>query len=79
MIATIVDTTALLKLIVASLAAGIAVAVVFSLVVLGATRSSDLRRTGRSGAATGYAVLAAACGLLSAAIVVYGIYLVAHK
>ncbi len=73
MILASVDTGALLKVLYSSLVAGVGVAVVFSLAVLGATRSADMRRAGRSGAATGYAALAGLAILLSGAIVVYGL------
>ena len=79
MIATVIDTTALLKMFYSSLLAGVGVAVVFSIAILGATRSADLRRTNRTGAATAYAVLAGLGLLLSVAIVVYGLVLVVHK
>jgi hypothetical protein len=79
MIAAVIDTDALLKVLYASLLAGVSVAVVFSLAILGATRWSDMRRAQRAGAATAYAALAAVGLLLSCAIVVYGLTLVAHK
>lgn len=79
MIATIVDTTALLKLLYSSVLAGVGVTVVFSLAILGATRSSDMRRAGRSGAAGAFAALAALALVLSTAVVAYGLILVAHK
>jgi Na+/H+-dicarboxylate symporter len=69
----------LLKMFYSSLIAGISVAIVFSLAILGAIRSTDMRRAGRSGAAGAYAALAALGLVLSAAVVVYGLILVAHK
>ncbi|MDQ6746224.1 MAG: hypothetical protein M3Z27_09470 [Actinomycetota bacterium] len=74
-----VDTGALLKLLVTSLVAGVSVSVVFSLAILGAARSGDMRRAGRPGAAGAYAVLGAAALVLAGAIVVLGLVLVAHK
>ena len=74
-----IDVGALLKMVYASLAAGVGVAVVFSIAILGATRSSDMRRSGRGGAATAYAALAAVGVVVTAAIAVYGLILVAHK
>jgi hypothetical protein len=69
----------LFKVFYSSLAAGVGVSVVFSVAIFGAVRSSDMRRSGRTTAATAYAALAA-CGLvISAAIVVYGLILVGHK
>ncbi|MGI8863173.1 MAG: hypothetical protein ACR2JH_02040 [Solirubrobacteraceae bacterium] len=75
----LIDTGALLKLLYASLAAGVSVAVVFSLAVLGVTRSSDMRRSGRGAAASAYAALAVLALVLAAAIVVYGLVLMARK
>jgi hypothetical protein len=79
MIAALVNTTALLKMFYASLAAGVGVAIVFSVAILGATRSSDMRRAQRGAAATAYAVLAVLGVAVCCAIVVYGITLVGHK
>jgi hypothetical protein len=79
MIAAAINVGALLKMVYASVLAGIAIAVIFSLVILGATRSSDRRRERRTGAATAYTALAGAGLLLTSAIVVYGLILVAHK
>jgi hypothetical protein len=74
-----IDVGALVKMFYSSVAAGVGIAVVFSIAILGATRSSDMRRSGRSGAATAYAVLGTVGLLLAAGIVVYGLILVAHK
>jgi hypothetical protein len=69
----------LLKLIYSSLLAGIGVTVVFSTAILGFTRANEMRRENRSAAATLYGVMAAVGLLLSLGVVVYGLYLVAHK
>ncbi len=74
-----IDFGALLKMFYSSLLAGVGVAVVFSLAIMGATRSSDMRRVGRGGAATAYAVLAGAGLIVAVAMIVYGLILVAHK
>lgn len=79
MIAALIDTTALLKMMYASLLAGVGVAVVFSLAVLGVTRSNEMRRAHRCTAATAYAVLAVVGLVPAAAIVVYGLILVTRK
>jgi hypothetical protein len=71
--------SALLKMAYASVAASVGVAVVFSLAVLGAVRSSDARRANRSAAAAVYTALAAVAFVISTAIVVYGLTLVIHK
>ena len=78
-IAALIDTGALAKVAYYSLAAGISVALVFSLAVFGAIRSGDMRRDGRQGAAIGFAALAVAGAVLASAIVVYGLVLLAHK
>jgi Na+/H+-dicarboxylate symporter len=69
----------LFKMVYSALLAAVAVSIVFSIAILGAVRSSDMRRAGRTTAATAYALLAV-CGLaLSAAVVIYGLILVGHK
>jgi hypothetical protein len=79
MIAAAIDTTALLKMLYTSLAACIGVAVIFSAALLGAVRATDMRRANRTGPAVAYGALSV-CGLvLAAAIIVYGITLIAHK
>jgi hypothetical protein len=71
--------SALFRMFYSSLLAGVGAAIVFSLTVYGAIRSSDMRREGRGGAAAAYAALAA-CGLIvSAGSIVFGLILVAHK
>jgi membrane protease YdiL (CAAX protease family) len=79
MIAGLIDTSALLKLLYSSLAAGVSVSVVFSLAILGATRSSDMRRSGRSAAASAYAALTVVALIVAVGIVVYGLVLMARK
>lgn len=79
MTAALIDTGALAKVAYVSLLAGVVVAVVFSLAIFGATRSSDMRRDGRQVAATAYAALAVLAGATAAGIVVYGLVLMAHK
>jgi len=75
----LIDTHALLKLLYTSLLASVSVAVVFSLAIFGATRSGDMRRAGRSGPAGVFAVIGAVALVLTLAIVVYGLILVARK
>ncbi len=69
----------LVRMFVSSLAASLAVAVVFSFAVLGLVRAGDMRRAAREGAATAYVALAVISLVITAAIVVVGLYLVAHK
>ena len=72
-------TSPLFKMVYSALIAGVGVSLVFSIAVLGAVRFSDMRRCGRTTAATGYALLAAGALVVSAAVVVYGLILVGHK
>jgi hypothetical protein len=62
-----------------SLAAGLIVAFIFSIVILGSVRSTDMRRRGRSSAAAAYAALATVGVVLVGGVVIYGLILVAHK
>jgi len=75
----IVDWGKIGQLIWVSLVAGVGVTGVFSIVVVGTTRSGELRREGRGGAATVYGVLATIAGLVCLAAVAYGVYLVTKK
>ena len=74
-----IDTVAILKMVYSSLAASIAVAIVFATAILGAVRSVDMRRAQRGTAAAAYAALATIGVLFATAIVVYGLVLIAHK
>ena len=79
MIAAAINTHALVKMAYSSVLAGVGVALVFSLAILGVVRSGETRRQHRRNAAVAYTALAAAGLLLAAAIVIYGLTLVAHK
>lgn len=79
MITAAIDIHALVKMLYTSIVAAVAVAVIFSAAILGATRSTEARREHRTIAATAYTAVAAASLLLTAAIVIYGLTLVAHK
>jgi uncharacterized membrane protein len=79
MIAAAINTHALTKMAYSSVLAGVGVAVVFSIAILGLARSSEMRRDHRTAAGVAYTALAAAGLLLAAAIVIYGLTLVAHK
>jgi hypothetical protein len=79
MSAAAINVTALAKMLYSSLIAGISVALIFSIVILGAVRSTDCRRSGRGTSATAYAVLAGVGVVLAIGVVVYGLILVAHK
>jgi hypothetical protein len=79
MIATIVDTATLGKVILYSAGAGVGASVVFALAVYGATRSTDMRRAGQAGVATLYAAIAVLGAAATVGAVAYGIYLVTQK
>jgi len=75
MLATIVDTQALLKTVVAAFAAGIGVTFIFSVAILGASRFADRSRDGRpvtaiAFGALGLVALAAALGAVTVGIIV---------
>jgi hypothetical protein len=70
---------ALVKMLYSALAAGLSVALIFSIVIHGSVRSIDMRRAGRGSAAAAYAALATVGVILVAGVVVYGLVLVAHK
>jgi hypothetical protein len=79
MSAVIVDTTALLKMIYASLLAGVGVCTVFAIAIFGVTRAGEERRRGRGGVALALATVGALALAVSLAAVVYGVVLVGHK
>jgi hypothetical protein len=68
-----VDTHLLLQVIWVSLLAGVGISALFSLVILGAARAGEARRTGDGGAAAAYAALAVVALLLFAVGVVVGV------
>ena len=78
MIATI-DVGKLFELVWAAALAGIAVAISFSIVIIGAARAEDCRRNRRSGSATVYAALSVFAALAFFGIVVFGISVITAK
>jgi hypothetical protein len=78
-LATIIDTEALWQTIWSGALAGIGVSVVFALTILGATRSSDMRRADRNGASVAYAALAGVTALMFLAIIAYGVTIITTK
>jgi hypothetical protein len=76
---TIFAVAPLVKMIYASLIAGLSVALVFSIAVFGVTRSNDMRRAHRPGASARFATLGMLALLASAAIAIVGVLLVVHK
>jgi hypothetical protein len=79
MIATVIDTDALLRVILASITAGVGVSISFPLVILGVTRYGDERRNGRAIAAGAYLTLAVLSFAGFALGVAYGISVMASK
>jgi hypothetical protein len=79
MLATIVDTQALLKTVVASAVAGVGVTLAFSLAILGATRFAEMNRDRRPAAAAAFGVLAALGLAAAAAAVTIGIIVMSSK
>jgi hypothetical protein len=77
--AKVVDVGALWQAIWHAAVSGVFVTVVFSLAVLGTTRSGELRRLGRPGAGIAYGVLAAAGTIGTLAAIAYGIILISTK
>ena len=73
MIASIVDTDALLTVVWASLAAGVGVTAVYGLAILGGTRAFESARSGRIPEAVLFGVLGVAAIAAVAAALVFGI------
>ena len=74
-----IDVGQLLELAWASALAGVAVAICFSLVIVGAARAEDCRRNRRAGSATAYAALSVVAGILFIGIAVFGISVITAK
>jgi hypothetical protein len=79
MLATVVDTSALAKVVASSLLAGIGVTAAFAVAILGATRFADMRREERPAEAAGFAALAIVALGACAAAVVAGIIIMTSK
>jgi hypothetical protein len=79
MLATVVDTDALLEAVAAAVVGGVGIAIAFSLGILGAVRWAEARRDGRSGAAGAAASLAVVALAASLGVVVTGIVLMASR
>jgi hypothetical protein len=77
--AAAIDWGKLLELVWASAVAGIAVAIVFSALILGATRASDHRRSEGGATAAAYMALAVVAALAFAGGVVFGISVIVSK
>jgi hypothetical protein len=79
MIASIVDTTALAKVVLYSLATGVGIAVVFGLGVSSAAGMVEALRERRTAASVGWGVLAVACTAGALAAVALGIVVMSEK
>ena len=73
MIASIVDTDALLTVVWASLLAGVGVTAAFGFAILGGVRAVELGRNGRVGEATLFGVIGALGVVVTIAAIVFGI------
>jgi hypothetical protein len=71
----VVDGGALLDLIWVSLLAGVGVVILFSLVILGGSRSADARRQGRGGAAAAFLSVSSIALIAFFAVLVVGVKL----
>lgn len=79
MLATIVDTDALLQTVAAAFVAGVGTTLIFSLAILGIARWSEATRSGRSGEAALFAGLAILCLVGTAAAAVVGVIVMSTK
>jgi hypothetical protein len=78
-VAKIIDTSAAWQAVWTSAVSGVGVTIVFSLAVLGATRSTDMRRDDRPGQAAMYVALALVALAATIGAVVYAITLITTK
>jgi hypothetical protein len=79
MLATLVDTGALLRTIAAAFIAGVGVTLIYSLAILGATRFAEMNRDGRPVAAASFGALAIVAVAAAAAAVTIGIIVMTKK
>ena len=79
MLATIVDTQALLKTVAASAIAGVGVTLIFSVAILGATRFAEQSREGLSIQALAFGLLALVALAAAAAAITIGIIVMSSK
>jgi cation transporter-like permease len=78
-LASLIDTGALWRVILYSLVAGVGMTAVFSFGIVGLTRFDEARHGRRSGSGIGYAVLAALCSLIVLGVVVEAIVIMTRK
>jgi hypothetical protein len=74
-----IDVGQLFELVWAAALATIAVAICFSLVIIGAARAEDCRRNRRAGSATAYAALSVVAGAAFLGIAVFAISVITSK
>ena len=79
MLATVVETDALLETVLAAFVAGVGVTLVFSLAILGAARFADMSRDGHPVAAAAFGALALVALAVAAAGVTIGIIVMTSK
>jgi hypothetical protein len=79
MIATVVETKALLDTVLASVVAGVGVTTVFAILIFGVARSADMVRDDRPAAAAAAGGLAVIALLVVAAAIVLGIIVMTSK
>jgi hypothetical protein len=79
LLATVIDTSALGKVILASLVATVGVTTAFALTILGATRSAEMRRDARPVEATAFGVLSLLGLAVCIAAVALGIVVMTTK
>jgi TRAP-type C4-dicarboxylate transport system permease small subunit len=78
-LAAIIDTEALLDVVIAAFAAGIGITAMFGVAIYGTTRFADFRREGHTGLAWVFGVVAALCLVGFAGAVVLGIVVMTQK
>jgi hypothetical protein len=78
-VAKIIDTSAAWQAVWTAAVSGVGITIVFSLAVLGATRSTDMRRDDRPGQAAMYVALALVALAATVGAVVYAITLITTK
>jgi hypothetical protein len=74
-----IDAHLLLRVFYTAFAAGVGASLVFSLAVYGIVRSGEMRREQRTAAAASYGVLGGIGLTLTAALIVFGLILLARK
>jgi hypothetical protein len=79
LVATLVDTRGLLKVVLASLVASVGITALFSVAIVGVARSLEWRRNGRPLAAGAFTVLAFVALVGCAAAVTLGIVVMTSK